>query len=74
MPEFFEEEKKFNPVNIEVVAATVVAGNTVVIGFNLCLIKKESLGRILSIIFEPIPSKRMVTTFLGFLSSKILSM
>ena len=62
-----------SPVIIEVVAATVVAGKTVVMGLSLCFIRKLSGSKTLSIIFEPIPSHSIVTTFLGLFSVNILS-
>ena len=63
----------FNPVMIDVVAAVVVAGNTVVISFTLFLLKNESSPKVLSNILEPIPSNNIITTFVGCFSFNISS-
>ena len=68
-----ERNNASDEVVIDVVAATVVAGKTVVIGLSLFLNRKVSCSNILSIILEPMPSHKIVTTFRGLYSLSIVS-
>ena len=67
--------EEYKPKNVVTILCDGMGSNIMdrMLDENSFLIKKESCGNILSIIFDPIPSYSIVTTFLGCFSSNILS-